>query len=149
MRFNGFSVLDMVVALAISAILATLGYSSYQSHIDKSDFQSMMEVASRFALNQQRHRMGFSTYATTVKSNGQENTNTLIFPDAAQFKFEVDAANTNIQQFVAKVTPLKSAHSSYQEQCRSIRIKSEQGILSYSALNQSDGDTTSQCLPHE
>ncbi|HEX5487342.1 MAG TPA: hypothetical protein VFX23_15250 [Limnobacter sp.] len=149
MQFKGFSVLDTVVALAISAILATLAYSSYQSHIEKSDFQSMLEVASRFALNQQRHRMGFSTYASKVDATGQENNNTLIFPDADQYKFKVDKNQTNIQQFVATVTPIAPAHSSFQQQCRSIRVTSEQGVLSYRTISQTGGDTTSQCLPHE
>lgn len=145
LKHRGFTLLEMLIGFAMCAVLATIAFSSYKSMKEKADFKSMHEVASRLALAQQRHRLSFSTYASTVTATGTDSQTNLVFDDASQYQIEVTSAN--FTEFVASIAPLNQPDSSsVLNHCYRIVVSSRQGFLAYSATN-ANGETVNDCLP--
>ena len=145
LKHRGFTLLEMLIGFAMCAVLATIAFSSYKSMKEKADFKSMHEVASRLALAQQRHRLSFSTYASTVTATGTDSQTNLVFDDASQY--QIQGTSANFTEFVASIAPLNQPDSSsVLNHCYRIVVSSRQGFLAYSATN-ANGETVNDCLP--
>lgn len=63
-RHSGFTLLDMVIALAIAGILAALAIPSYQYFINKSRLQNIQLELLALQSEQEKYRLSHNTYAT-------------------------------------------------------------------------------------
>lgn len=142
---TGFTLIEMMFALAIVAILATIAANSYSNVMAQSNFRSMRDVGAKIALAQQQHRQTYGQYATRVVSSGQTNTNTLLIEEAAQYSINI--SNAGFRDFVVTLTPTVSTLNGTSE-CWSVRVQSQRGFLSYSALDRSNQDSTARCMPN-
>ena len=142
---TGFTLIEMMFALAIVAILATIAANSYSNVMAQSNFRSMRDVGAKIALAQQQHRQFFGQYATRVVDNGQTNTSTLVLPEASQYNITI--SNAGFRDFVATLTP-RSSNLQGTSDCWSVRVSSLRGFLSYSALNNAQQDSTARCMPN-
>lgn len=150
LKHRGFTLLEMLIGFAMCAVLATIAFSSYKSMKEKADFKSMHEVASRLALAQQRHRLSFSTYASTVTATGTDSQTNLVFDSTSIDgvpKYQIEVTSANFTEFVASIAPLNQPDSSsVLNHCYRIVVSSRQGFLAYSATN-ANGETVNDCLP--
>jgi type IV pilus assembly protein PilE len=66
LRTQGFTLIELMIAVAIVAILATIAYPSYQSYIIKAHRSEAQEFLSDGANRQQQFLLDARRYATTL-----------------------------------------------------------------------------------
>lgn len=144
-RPNGFTILELMIALAVVGVLATLAYANYGDQIQRSNFKTMREVAAKLALSQQAHRQRYGRYASEVAAYGTPNTNRLIFKDASSYSIAIESAD--FRGFEANLAPRTDALDT-PDQCKRLVVSSSQGYISYSSRNQKNQDSTTDCMPN-
>ncbi|AXE30408.1 pilus assembly protein PilE [Chromobacterium phragmitis] len=65
-RFAGFSLLELLIALAVAAALAGIAVPAYQGHMQRSRRSDALEALYRLQQAQLRYRGFHSTYASTL-----------------------------------------------------------------------------------
>lgn len=147
MRSNrGFTLLELLAALAILGVLATLGYGSYQSSVEKSNFRSMQEFGVELALNQQLHRQRFGRYAETISTNGSPAANRLVMPSADQYQISVSTAD--FRGYSAQVRNSANSPKKLPSACVVLTVESAMGIQRFGAQSATGQNTSEQCVPH-
>ena len=145
MRFNrGFTLIELIIALAIAGLLTSLAWSGYESRIQATNFNLMREVASTLALKQQQHRQTFGQYASKVKNSGKASASTLVLTEHSDFNTTILSAD--FRSFSAAVQPKKGSLSIKRE-CATLIVQSQQGYLSFKSLGSNEKDSTKECLP--
>jgi type IV pilus assembly protein PilE len=148
-RQKAFTIIELMIAILVVGVLSTLAVTNYNNSVARSNFKMMREVAAKFALSQQEHRQRYGAYASTVQSSGNSAASTMIFAEATNYSIKVSSAN--IRTFVATITPTQTTNNASRntpEDCRTIQITSEQGYLSYLALDNAGNDNTNNCMPN-
>jgi prepilin-type N-terminal cleavage/methylation domain-containing protein len=143
---KGFTLLELLAAIAIVGILATLGYGSYQSNIEKSNFRSMQEFGVELALNQQLHRQRFGRYAQTVSSSGTPAASRLVMPSAN--KYQVSVSSADFRGYTAEVKKLNDSPQKLPAACSVLIVESAMGIQRFGAESATGQNTSDQCVPH-
>ena len=62
---NGFTLIELMIAVAIVAILAALALPSYQSYVRKGNRGDATSLLQAVNLAQEKHRLGNASYAAT------------------------------------------------------------------------------------
>jgi prepilin-type N-terminal cleavage/methylation domain-containing protein len=146
-RQKAFTIIELMIAILVVGVLSTLAVTNYNDSVARSNFKMMREVAAKFALSQQEHRQRYGAYASTVQSSGNSAASTMIFAEANNYTVKVSKAD--FKTFEATIEP-NANQTTYQtpDNCKKIQITSEQGYLSYVALDRADKDTTTTCMPN-
>ena len=145
MQFKlGFTLIELMVALAIASVLASLAWNGYQSHIQNTNFNMMRDAASKFALKQQQHRQHFGQYASQVKASGNASASTLIFPEVSDFNTRI--LSSDFRSFSASLQA-KTGSLSLKQECKTLIVQSQQGYLSFRSTDSNNKDSSKQCLP--
>jgi type IV pilus assembly protein PilE len=66
----GFTLLELMIVVAVIAILAALALNSYRNQIRKSKRAEAKQVVSDLALRQEKWRLNNATYTSTLGSGG-------------------------------------------------------------------------------
>ncbi len=141
---QGFTLIELVIALAIAGLLASLAWSGYESRIQATNFNLMREAASKLALKQQQHRQTFGQYASQVASSGNASVSTLIFPEHQSFQTTILSAD--FRSFSASLRP-KGATLNLRKECQTVIVQSQQGYLSFKSIDLEKNDSSEKCLP--
>nr|WP_294889980.1 prepilin-type N-terminal cleavage/methylation domain-containing protein [uncultured Limnobacter sp.] len=142
----GFTLIELIFAMAIVGVLATLSYASYESSWEKSNFRSMREFGVELALKQQLHRQRYGQYAKNVASTGMSDANRLVLPSAVGYQIVV--YNPDFRGYRAEIKPSPDAPLKLPEACKILIVESELGIQRFGARSASNQDTSSTCVPH-
>ncbi|HEY1059331.1 MAG TPA: prepilin-type N-terminal cleavage/methylation domain-containing protein [Limnobacter sp.] len=142
---KGFTLIELMVALGIVAVLSTFAFGGYQDSLRNANFRLTRDVAEKVALVQQQHRQEFGQYASTVQTTGTPSANVLVLSEGVDYQITISQAN--FRDFTAKVTPSKR-NIQGPTQCWTVQVNSQQGYLKFSALNQQQQDTTAECMPN-
>lgn len=148
-RQQAFTILELMIAVAIAGVLSTLAIMNYDESIRRSNFKNMREIGAKFALLQQEHRQRFGRYASKVAANGNATIDTMVFSDLPQY--QVSIRNANFRTFEATVTPVVTRNDQGRQtpdNCRTLRIVSDQGYLTYSSMDSENRDSTANCMPN-
>ena len=143
---KGFTVLELMIAVAIVGVLATLSYAGYQSSIEKSNFRNMQEFGIELALNQQLHRQRHGRYASAVAAAGTPSATTLIMPSANDYLITINTAD--FRQYSATVTPTQNDIRPLPRDCKALVVQSIRGNQRFATRSANGQDTTARCTPH-
>jgi type IV pilus assembly protein PilE len=69
-HFRGFTLIELMITVAIVAILAAVAFPSYQSHLRKSRRAEAQAYMMAFAARQQQFLLDTRTFSTTVAGVG-------------------------------------------------------------------------------
>lgn len=142
----GFTVLELVVAMAIVAVLATLSYAGYQSTWEKSNFRTMQEFGLEMALKQQLHRQRYGRYAQNISNSGSPNASLLIMPSSNKYRVSINSAD--FRSFRAEIQPHQNDTMRLPEECRILLVESDMGSQRFGSKSASNQNTSDRCVPH-
>ena len=92
MTKNGFSLIELMIVIAIVAILAAVAVPSYQSSVRKTNRQDAREALLQFASAQEKYRLANSKYATASEFASELGYSGNTF-DSSAGKYQVSAVN--------------------------------------------------------
>ncbi|MFN4329001.1 MAG: type IV pilin protein [Limnobacter sp.] len=142
---RGFTIIELMIALSIAAVLATLAFMGYSDALAKSNFRATRDVAAKLALAQQQHRQQFGRYASAVQGSGTGNSTTLVLNDANDYAITVQSAT--YRDFAATVTPTTRSLQGT-DTCWSVWVRSQQGFLTFGSQNKQQQDSRTECMPN-
>lgn len=143
---RGFTIIELMIAVAIVGLLAALGYPSFESLLEKSNFRTMREFGVDLALNQQLHRQRYGRYAQNITSAGISNPTLLVMPTSDQYQVVISRAN--FRGYIAEVKPSPEAPLRLPEECQTVIVRSDIGLQRFEAKSASNTDTSAVCIPH-
>lgn len=98
---RGLTLLELVIAMAVVAILASIAYPAYTDHLRKSRRSEAQQVLMDIALRQQQLMLDTRAYGTSLAATGA-----LVRPSvSAYYRFDVVATDGATPSFSATATP--------------------------------------------
>jgi len=149
-RSPGFSLIELMVALAVAGILAAIAYPAYTSHMQRGRRADAISALTAVMQAQERFRSNSATYASTVSALGLNIAQitplynvdlTGVGPSAA---FDVG--------YTATATPIAGSKQALDVTCKTLTVTLVGATPQYSATGDpsnsgSDRDTTAECWP--
>jgi type IV pilus assembly protein PilE len=130
--FAGFTLIELMIVLAVAAILALVAVPSYQDSVRKSRRADATAALTRMLQVQERYRSGAPQYASAVASAAampgasgasSEGHYTLTFANASATGYTINAtANATSPQFG-------------DTKCRTLRVTMDKGTIHYKSVD--------------
>ena len=101
---RGFNLIEVLIALSIMTILATIAYNSYQQHLQKSYRSQAINQLLKLQLAQERYHLQYDRYADLTELTGKheliiaDNKYTIHIPQATSNQFTITATAQAGQQ---------------------------------------------------
>jgi len=124
---SGFSLIELLVALAIVGILASIAYPSFMGSIRKSRRSDAISALTRLQQAQEQHRSNFAKYAGTpdgLPSSGGLGLSTSS-PDG---HYSIAISNNTEIGYVASATAKSSSPQVDDSACQVLTISIGQGV---------------------
>jgi type IV pilus assembly protein PilE len=125
---NGFTLIELLIVITLIAILASLGYPSYQQYLEQSrrtDAQAaLLDLANRMEDYYAEH----NTYATATLATGNSETDVLSSSSSPAQWYNLSIATQDNNTYLIQATPQKA--QSNDTTCQSLTLNSlnEKGI---------------------
>lgn len=106
-RWQGVTLIELVIAIAIIGVIASLAYPSYQNSVMKSRRTDATSALLKLQMDQEKHRANNPTYAASVTGGGATG---LAWPsdvtENGYYKIEIAPNNApgNAVGFIATAT---------------------------------------------
>ena len=90
-RDSGFTLIELMIVIAIVGILAAVAYPAYTSHVIKANRAAAQSFMLEVAQRQQNHMMNSRTYATSLTDLG------LSLPDDVTGLYALDSVTLGVE----------------------------------------------------
>lgn len=155
---NGFTLIELMIAIVVVAILASIAYPSYQEQVRKSRRADALEHLQQLSIAQERYYTKCNAYTSTFGNTNPancaglvENANSklgyysvaITHPGSASpCDHATGGANPLCVDFTLTATPVAGTSQANDSDCASISLTSA-GVRS----SLDDGGTASSCWP--
>ena len=145
-RSQGFTLIELMVALAVAGILAAIAYPAYTSHLLRGRRADAISALTAIMQAQERYRSNNASYASTVGDLGVD-----ISKITPLYDVTLSGANFNIG-YVATATPISTGKQARDLTCKTLVMTLTGATPVYSATGDpsnsgTNRDTTSECWP--
>lgn len=113
-RAAGFTLIELMIGVAIVAILAAVALPSYQSYVLTSRRADALSLLQNVQLAQEKHRLSNTTYAGSCPVAGVSCTSQ---------HYSVAISNASATGYTLRATPLSSSPQSKDTACSWIELK--------------------------
>ena len=134
---QGFTLIELMIVVAIVAILAGVGYPSYQSYIMDNNRNEAKTGLMQLQLLQEQYFLDNRSYASSLAS-GAVNTLSGWSDSSALYDFSLDASSS-ANSYIAIATANASGAQASDADCRSFRLSS---VGERTATNSANNSTT-------
>ncbi|MCB1663918.1 MAG: prepilin-type N-terminal cleavage/methylation domain-containing protein [Pseudomonadales bacterium] len=123
-NYKGFTLIEVMIVLAIIAILAAIAFPSYQESVRKSRRSDAQALLLNFAQAQERHFTQNLQYATTIKGTASNTNLGWSSTNSSEGYYELDLINSNFTAttFSAVVKPVAGGVQAGDAKCTAISI---------------------------
>lgn len=132
-RKSGFSLLELLIALAIVGILASIAYPSFMGAIRKSRRSDAVSALTRLQQAQEQHRSNFALFAATpdgLASSGGLGLSTAS-PDG---HYAIAISNNTAVGYVATATAVSTSPQADDSTCQVFTLSVGQGVDNIAGL---------------
>jgi type IV pilus assembly protein PilE len=150
-RRQGFTLIELMVALAIAGIIAAIAYPAYTAQMQRSRRADAVAAVTAVMQAQERYRGNSSSYASTLADLHLDADISKIAP---YYTVSLSAlSGTSFDAgYIATITPVAGGKQAADITCKSMVMKLQGAIPQYSATGDpgnsgTDRDTTAQCWP--
>lgn len=138
-RPAGFTLVELIIAIAVMAILAGLAWPSYQSAVQKGRRADAMAGLTKLMQAQERWRSEHASYQATLSNlTGARSTS----PDGHYALSLVDES-VSATGYTARATANSTSPQSRDSVCRVMQVVVSGANITYSSLNSSNAVNTS------
>jgi type IV pilus assembly protein PilE len=138
-RQHGFTLTELVVAMAVAAVLATLAYPSYADTVHRSRRADAWTALALLQLAQERHRSHHTTYADDPATLGVSGRSA-----AGHYELRVLAADARGYTLEARPTPHSPQHAD--ATCQRLRVVVTANRQHQQAWTAAGVDSTRRCF---
>lgn len=150
---RGFTLIELMVALAIAGILAAIAYPAYTKQMQKGRRADALATLTAIMQAQERYRANVSNYASTLADLNL--TSTELTKLAPYYTLSLGGVGPNASfatGFEATATVLSGSPQAADVTCKTLTVKLEGANPTYSATGDPNGtgtniNTTAQCWP--
>ena len=144
---RGFTLIELMVTVAIAGILASVAYPAYTSHIKRSRRADATKVLTAVVQAQERYRSNHNAYAASA-------TDLDLRVDQMTPYYTLTIAGVNdppslTTGYLATATIISSSAQGTDTDCAKLAVQLQGAVLSYlAASGSSDLSSTSNCWAH-
>lgn len=117
---GGFSLTELMIALAIISILAAIALPSYRQYVIRSNRGDATQALLRLAAEQERYYLAHNTYASTI---GEGGLNVSATSEHGWYKLTISDGNAN--NFVAEASPAGDSPQKNDSECQTFEIDAD------------------------
>lgn len=149
-RRRGFSLIELMVALAVAGILAAIAYPAYTSHMQRGRRADAIAALTAVMQAQERYRGNNATYASTLAALDVDISK--ITPLYTVTLTGVGATSAFDIGYVATATAVSGGKQSRDITCKTLAVKLEGATPRYFATGDpgnsgTERDTSTECWP--
>lgn len=150
LKARGFTLVELMVALAVAGILAAIAYPAYVKQMQKGRRADALAALTAIMQAQERYRANGPNYATSLVDLNMDLTKLAPY---YQFTLTGVGAQAGFSTgFQATATALSSGPQAADLTCKSLTVRLEGANPTYLAMGDPNGTgtdvvTTSQCWP--
>ncbi len=140
---NGFTLIELMIVVAIAGILAAVALPSYQQHLLRSRRADAQKELSLIAQAQERYRSNNPSYAIGLAELGYT-------PASTNYDFALVGIGTPasyVAGYEARATPKASSPQTRDTACSRLTVTLQAGQLLYGDNNPASTATNAVCWP--
>jgi type IV pilus assembly protein PilE len=136
---RGFTLLELMVTLAVAAILAMVAWPSFQGAMQKGRRADGMAALSTLMQAQERYRSSHASYQsdlTALPGAGTVSGEGLSSPDG-QYLVTLVADSVSASGYTARATAASGSQQYADQRCRVLQVRLAGGAITYSSIDAS------------
>ena len=137
---GGVTLLELLITLAIVAILAAAAYPSYRQYVVRAHRTEAIESLLAVAAEQERHHLAQGRYADSFRAG--DGAGLAIPPTTATGLYQLDLEETGIASFLAVATPVMDGPQAADRRCARFTMHANGRRT---AFDHEGRDTTREC----
>lgn len=135
-RAQGFTIVELMIAVAIVAVLASIAYPAYQDSVRKGRRAEALTALSALQQAQERWRSNNASYTTTLANGAAANAapTGLGVPattPSGYYTLSVDSTTVSSTVYIATATAVTGTSQASDGNCKVLGVQMSSGTLKY------------------
>lgn len=142
-RLSGFTLLELMIALVVLGILASIALPSFLDQMRKGRRSDAFELVTRVLQAQERYRTTHSSFAATVDALTPFGVTAT--SSGGHYGLSIDEASGI--GYTISITPVTGGKQAADAQCAEFKVVQLRGGMTRTATNSAGGNTSTTCWP--
>jgi len=134
------TLLELLIALAIAAVLAAMAYPSYRQHLVRAHRTEAIESLLAVAAEQERHHLAHGRYAEFFRA--ADAAGLAVEPVTQTGRYQLDLEEAGLADYVAVATPMPGGSQAVDRRCARFIVRASG---QRTATDSAGRDTTREC----